>query len=211
MTIMDLSGRRFVAAAVGHRRALDRTFEQVQASGAAVVQEPADQHWGTATAHSATRPASWSASGNCADQLVRPRLTRNGVHMTGHASREIDAIIENSGDWRGESLSRLRGIVLAADPAVIEEVKWKKPSKPEGVPVWSADGIVCTGEMLKNAVRLTFPKGAQINDPDKVFNTRMDSKSVRAVDFREGEQVPEAALKALIIEAVNLNARTRKR
>jgi hypothetical protein len=131
--------------------------------------------------------------------------------MAGHASQEIDAIIKNSGDWRGESLSRLRGIVLAADPAVAEEVKWKKPSRPEGVPVWSADGIVCTGEMLKNAVRLTFPKGAQIKDPDKLFNARLDSSSVRAIDFREGEQVPEAALKALIVEAVNLNVRNRER
>jgi hypothetical protein len=131
--------------------------------------------------------------------------------MAGHASQEIDAIIKNSGDWRGESLSRLRGIVLAAGPAVAEEVKWKKPSRPEGVPVWSADGIVCTGEMLKNAVRLTFPKGAQIKDPDKLFNARLDSSSVRAIDFREGEQVPEAALKALIVEAVNLNVRNHER
>lgn len=77
--------------------------------------------------------------------------------------------------------------------------------------MWSANGIVCTGDMLKNAVRLTFPKGAQISDPDKVFNTRLDSKTVRAVDFRQGEQIPQAALKALIVEAVNLNAETRKR
>jgi hypothetical protein len=126
--------------------------------------------------------------------------------MAGHASQEIDAIIKNSGDWRGESLSRLRGIVLAAGPAAAEEVKWKKPSRPEGVPVWSADGIVCTGEMLKNAVRLTFPKGARMKDPDKLFNARMDSGSVRAIDFRDGEKLPEAALSALIVEAASLNA-----
>jgi hypothetical protein len=131
--------------------------------------------------------------------------------MAGHASQEIDAIIKNSGDWRGESLSRLRGIVLAAGPAVVEEVKWKKPSKPEGVPVWSADGIVCTGEMLKNAVRLTFPKGARIKDPGELFNARLDSSSVRAIDLREGEQIPEAALKALVVEAANLNVRSRER
>src|SRR5476651_2712760 len=125
--------------------------------------------------------------------------------MTGTATREIDAIIGKSSDWRGETLALLREMVLSAGPAVIEEVKWKKPSRPEGVPVWSLDGIVCIGEMLKTAVRLTFPKGAQLKDPKKLFNTRLDSKSVRAIDFREGEKVPEAALRALIAEAVGLN------
>ena len=125
--------------------------------------------------------------------------------MTGRAPQEIDAIISNSVDWRGETLSRLRGIVLAAGPPVVEEVKWKKPSRPEGVPVWSLDGIVCIGEMLKNAVRLTFPKGAQLTDPKKLFNARLTSNSVRAIDFREGQDVPEAALRALILEAVRLN------
>jgi hypothetical protein len=126
--------------------------------------------------------------------------------MAGHASQEIDAIITKSGDWRGETLSRLREIVLGAGPAVVEEVKWKKPSRPEGVPVWSLDGIVCIGETLKNAVRLTFPKGAQLKDPKGLFNARLDSSSVRAIDFRDGEKVPEAALKALIVEAADLNA-----
>jgi hypothetical protein len=88
---------------------------------------------------------------------------------------------------------------------MVEEVKWKKPSKPEGVPVWSLDGIVCIGEMLKNAVRLTFPKGAQLKDPKNLFNARMDSGSFRAIDVSEGEKVPVAPLKALILEAVNLN------
>jgi hypothetical protein len=130
------------------------------------------------------------------------------VHMVGHAAHEIDAIIGKSSDWRGETLSRLRDIILRAGPAVVEEVKWKKPSKPEGVPVWSVDGIVCIGETLKNAVRLTFPKGAQMKDPTKLFNARLDGNSVRAIDFREGEKVPEAALKALIVEAVGLNVRS---
>jgi hypothetical protein len=125
--------------------------------------------------------------------------------MAGRASEEIDAIIGTSGDWRGEMLSRLRGIVLGAGPAVVEEVKWKKPSRPEGVPVWSLDGIVCIGEMLKTRVRLTFPKGAQLKDPKKLFNARLDSSSVRAIDFSEGEKLPEAALRALIIDAVGLN------
>ena len=127
--------------------------------------------------------------------------------MVGRAPQEIDAIIRKSGDWRGETLSRVRGLVLGAGPAVVEEVKWKKPSRPEGVPVWSLGGIVCTGEMLKSAVRLTFPKGAQMKDRKKLFNARLESTSVRAIDLHEGEKVPEAALKALLVEAVGLNVR----
>jgi hypothetical protein len=120
-------------------------------------------------------------------------------------SKEIDAIIKELDDWRGQKISRLRSLILRADPAVVEEVKWRKPSNPMGVPVWSHDGIVCIGNALKSAVRLTFPKGAQVKDPKKLFNTRLDSKSVRAIDFHEGEAVDEAALRALILEAVRLN------
>src|SRR3954463_15784437 len=98
-------------------------------------------------------------------------------------SQEIDAIISASSDWRGQKLARLRTVIKRADPAVVEEVKWKKPSKPEGVPVWSHDGIVCVADTLKNAVRLTFPKGALISDPKKLFNKRLDSNSIRAIDF----------------------------
>ena len=95
---------------------------------------------------------------------------------------------------------------------MVEEVKWKKPSNPRGVPVWSHDGILCVGDTLKNAVRLTFPKGAQLTDPKKLFNTRLDSNTVRAIDFHEGEAVNETALKALILEAVKLNTpKTRER
>ncbi len=121
------------------------------------------------------------------------------------ASQEIDAIIKEPGDWRGKKLSQLRALIKKADPAVIEEVKWKKPSKPSGVPVWSHDGILCIGEMLKNAVRLTFPQGARMKDPKKLFNTRLDSHTVRAIDFHESDTVDEAALQALIQEAVRLN------
>lgn len=125
--------------------------------------------------------------------------------MVGSAAQEVDAIIRNADDWRGELLSQLRRMVLAADPAIVEEVKWKKPSRPEGVPVWSLHGNVCIGEMLKNAVRLTFPKGAHLEDPTKLFNVRLDSKSVRAIDFPEGGKPPEAAVQALVREAVRLN------
>ena len=121
------------------------------------------------------------------------------------SSQQIDAIIKELDDWHGKKLSQLRALIKIADPAVIEEVKWKKPSKPMGVPVWSHDGIICIADTLKNAVRLTFPKGAQMKDPKKRFNTRLDSKTVRAIDFHDGDPVDEAALKALILDAVRLN------
>jgi len=130
------------------------------------------------------------------------------------ASQQIDAIIKEPGDWRGEKLSQLHALIKKADPAVVEEVKWKKPSKPSGVPVWSHDGIICVADTLtlapparagENAVRLTFPKGAQMKDPKQLFNTRMDSKTVRAIDVHEDDTVNEAALKALIRDAVKLN------
>src|SRR5580704_13197264 len=125
------------------------------------------------------------------------------------ASEQIDTIIKESNDWRGKKLSQLRAVIKNADPDVLEEVKWKKPSKPEGVPVWSHDGILCVADTLKNAVRLTFPKGAQILDTKKLFNTRLDSKTVRAVDFFEKDSIDEAALKALILEAVRINTKTK--
>lgn len=121
------------------------------------------------------------------------------------AAQQIDDIIKQSDDWRGEKLARLRALIKAADSAVVEDVKWKKPSRPEGVPVWSHGGILCVADTLKNAVRLTFPKGAQLRDSRRLFNTRLDSKTVRAIDFREGATVDEAALQALIREAAELN------
>jgi hypothetical protein len=120
-------------------------------------------------------------------------------------SQEIDTIIQAQTDWRGKKLSQLRVLINQADPAVVEEVKWKKPSRPEGVPVWSHGGNICIADILKNAVRLTFPKGAQMKDPQKLFNTRLDSKTVRAIDFHESDTVNEEALKALVLEAVELN------
>lgn len=123
------------------------------------------------------------------------------------ASREIDAIINKTTDWRGKKLSQLRTIINQADPDAIEEVKWKKPSKPEGVPVWSHNGILCIGEALKNAVRLTFPKGARLRDPERLFNARLESSAVRAVDFHKDDMVNESALKELILEAVQTNQR----
>lgn len=121
-------------------------------------------------------------------------------------SQQIDAIVAATGGWRGEKLAQLRALILAADPGAVEAVKWKKPSNPMGVPVWMHDGNLCVADVLKNAVRLTFPKGAQMSDPRGLFNTRLDSKTVRAIDFRQDEALDEEALKALIIEAMRINA-----
>jgi len=130
----------------------------------------------------------------------------------GSAAQQIDDIIRQSGDWRGEKLAQLRALIKEADPVVVEDVKWKKPSRPEGVPVWSHDGMLCVADTLKKAVRLTFLKGAQMKDPQKLFNTRLDSKGVRAIDFHNGDTVDEAAFKALILDAVELNtAKARER
>jgi hypothetical protein len=127
------------------------------------------------------------------------------------ASQQIDDIIKKPGDWRGEKLSQLRTLIKKADPGVVEEVKWKKPSNPMGVPVWSHDGILCIGEILKHTVRLTFPKGAQMQDPKKLFNTRLKSNTVRAIDFHESDPIDEAALKALILKAVGLNTSNKRK
>lgn len=121
------------------------------------------------------------------------------------SSQQIDAKISALGDWRGKRLARLRALIKQADAGIVEEVKWKKPSNPSGVPVWSHDGIVCIGDALKSAVRLTFPKGASLKDPKRLFNARLDSNSVRAIDVHESDGVDEAALKALILEGVRLN------
>jgi hypothetical protein len=123
-------------------------------------------------------------------------------------SQQIDAIIKEPGGWRSAVLSELRAAIKKADPAAVEEVKWRKPTRPMGVPVWCHDGNVCIGEALKNAVRLTFPKGALIKDPKQLFNARLDSNSVRAIDFHEGDPLDQTALKELIVQAVRLNAST---
>lgn len=102
-------------------------------------------------------------------------------------------------------LSRLRSSIKHADPSVVEEVKWKRPSNPEGVPVWSHDGMICIGNTLKNAVRLTFPRGAQLRDPRRLFNARLESGTVRAIDMRETDRLDGPAFRALVQEAVAYN------
>jgi hypothetical protein len=122
------------------------------------------------------------------------------------ASRLIDARIESLDDWRGEMLARLRALIKQADPEVIEEVKWVKPSNPWGVPVWSHGGIICTGETHKSVVKMTFARGAFVDDPAGLFNSSLEGNLRRAIDFREGDKVNEKALKELIRAAVALNA-----
>jgi hypothetical protein len=119
-------------------------------------------------------------------------------------AQEIDARIEELNDWRGELLSRLRALIKEADPEVVEEVKWRKPTNP-GVPVWSHDGMICTGETYKSVVKLTFAKGASLKDPAVLFNASLEGNTRRAIDIREGEVIDEDAFRALIREAVALN------
>ena len=109
-------------------------------------------------------------------------------------------------DWRGDLLERLRGMIMGADPDIIEEVKWRKPSNPDGVPVWSLGGMICTGETYRDKVKLTFANGASLDDPNKLFNSSLDGGTRRAIDFHEGGKVDEAALKALVRNAVAFNA-----
>lgn len=120
-------------------------------------------------------------------------------------NKEVESIIKNVKDWRGDKMSQARNIILEADPDIVEEVKWKKPSNPAGVPVWSHNGIICMGNILKNAVRLTFPKGSMINDPEGIFNTRLDSKTVRGIDYLKDSNIDQNALKELIKEAAKVN------
>jgi hypothetical protein len=122
-------------------------------------------------------------------------------------SHLIDARIKELGDWRGETLARVRKLVKEADPEVVEEVKWRKPSNPAGVPVWEHAGIMCTGETYKNAVKLTFAKGAALEDPQGLFNASLEGNMRRAIDIHEGDKIDEKALKALIRAAVALNTR----
>lgn len=122
----------------------------------------------------------------------------------GSASERIDAKIRELNDWRGQTLARVRALVKQADPGVVEQVKWR------GVPVWSHGGIICTGETYKNAVKMTFARGAALDDPSKLFNASLEGNTRRAIDLHEGDTIDEAALKALIRAAVALNMSMRK-
>src|ERR671937_1753702 len=126
-----------------------------------------------------------------------------------NASEQIDNRIKELGDWRGKTLSKVRGIIKEADPEIVEEWKWAKATSP-GTPVWSHDGGICTGETYKNVVKLTFFKGAALNDPSGLFNSSLGGKVRRAIDIRENDEINEDALKNLIREAVALNVKSKK-
>jgi hypothetical protein len=113
-------------------------------------------------------------------------------------------------DWRSETLERVRRLIKQADPEAVEEIKWRKPSNPAGVPVWSHDGLICTGETYKSAVKLTFANGAALKDPSRLFNSSLEGNARRAIDIREGDTIDETAFKALIRAAVALNKSERK-
>ncbi|MGB7692158.1 MAG: DUF1801 domain-containing protein [Pseudolabrys sp.] len=130
----------------------------------------------------------------------------------GSPSRLIDARIKKLGDWRGETLARVRSLIKDADPDVVEEVKWRKPSNSMlGVPVWEHDGIICTGETYKEVVKMTFARGAALEDPAGLFNSSLEGNTRRAIDIREGDKIDDRALKALIRAAVALNTSARSR
>ena len=120
------------------------------------------------------------------------------------ASELISRRIAELGDWRGKTLSRMRTLIKEADPHVVEEWKWVKPTNP-GTPVWSHDGIICTGESYKNVVKLTFARGASLKDPARLFNSSLEGNVRRAIDIHEGEEIDESAFKALVRQAVTLN------
>jgi len=130
---------------------------------------------------------------------------KSGSQGVESPSRLTGARIEESGDWRGRVLSRLRTLIKQADPEVVEEVKWRKPSNPAGVPVWSHDGIICTGETYKSHVRLTFANGAALKDPKGLFNASLEGNALRAIVIHEGDEIDEEAFKALFRSAVALN------
>ena len=124
-------------------------------------------------------------------------------------SQLINAKIAALGDWRGEMLARVRKLIKAADPDLVEDVKWRKPSNPMGVPVWEHDGIICTGEAYKSVVKLTFARGAALKDPSGLFNSSLDGNVRRAIDIHAGDKIAEKAFKALVRAAVALNTSVR--
>lgn len=141
--------------------------------------------------------------------MKKAKTVSQGVGGTSSPSQLIDARIASLSDWRGETLAQVRKLIREAAPDVVEEVKWRKPSNPMGVPVWERDGIVCTGETYKDKVKLTFAKGASLGDPSKLFNSSLEGNTRRAIDIHEGDKIDEKALKAIIRAAVGLNTAAR--
>jgi len=137
-------------------------------------------------------------------------MKKTGPSKKRPASDQIEKRIADFNDWRDETLQRMRKLIKEADPHVIEERKWAKVTRPDGVPVWSLDGIICTGETYKSVVKLTFAKGASLKDPGKLFNSSLDGNARRAIDIKEGEKVDANAFKALVRAAIELNQAAKK-
>ena len=145
--------------------------------------------------------------GDVADRLTKAASATDVA--SNNASRLIDEKIAELSDWRGETLARIRHLIREADLDVIEEVKWRKPSNPNGVPVWSHAGILCTVETYKDKVKMTFAKGALLDDPSGLFNSSLDGNIRRAIDLAKNAQIDETALKKLILAAVAINTTSR--
>jgi len=137
-------------------------------------------------------------------------MKKSGSQKAESPSELIDTRIKELGDWRGKTLSKVRQIIKEADPDIVEEWKWVKPTNP-GIPVWSHNGDICTGETYKNVVKLTFFKGASLKDPSRLFNSSLEGNARRAIDLHEGEKIDEEALKALVRDAVTLNSSSARR
>jgi hypothetical protein len=137
--------------------------------------------------------------------MKKATTPKTGGISKGGAGKSIDAKIKSLGDWRSTVLARVRAIIKEADPDIVEDVKWRKPSNPNGVPVWEHAGLVCTGETYKDKVKLTFARGAALADPAGLFNSSLDGNVRRAIDIGEGDTINEKALKALVKAAVKLN------
>jgi len=150
-----------------------------------------------------SEPCDAKRGGKKEKERKQRKVTKSGAQKGKPASRLIDGRIKELGDWRGRMLSQLRTLIKQADPEVVEEWKWR------GVPVWSHGGMICTGETYNNVVKMTFAKGAALEDPSGLFNSSLEGNTRRAIDFHEGEKIDEKALKALIREAVTLNVSQR--
>lgn len=142
--------------------------------------------------------------------MAKSKGTR-GAKGTGKKTAKTRTNAPEAVDWRGAALGYIRGLIEAADPEIVEEVKWRKPSNPAGVPVWSHDGIICTGETYKNAVKVTFAQGAALNDPAGLFNSSLEGNVRRAIDIHEGDEIDESAFKDLIRAAVSFNLSGKKK
>lgn len=142
---------------------------------------------------------------------ARKTSTKPAAPAQGDAAREITQRFRELGDWRGETLAKMRALILDADPEIVEEIKWRKPSNPAGVPVWSRHGMICTGEIYRDHVKLTFAEGASLRDPARIFNASMEAGTRRAVDLRAGDRVDERAFQDLVRDAIARNAMKKSR